>query len=115
MKKGVFKIAEQIDNYGFYGEIDLDCTLTGENRLYVNDMYKEWHAGIQFGISYFLEHCPTLSALDVRVNSIKSHEVDTTNNIIAFITIKALIMATEVSIKRDVYLDRKLKAFIYPK
>jgi hypothetical protein len=115
MEKGFFKIAEQIENYGFYGEIDLECTLSNENRLHVDDEFNEWLSGIQFGVSYFLEHSPEISTLDVRINYIKSHAIDTTNNLIAFITIKALVMATKCSIKRDVYLDRKLRAFVYPK
>ena len=118
IKRGVFKIAEQIDNHGFYGEIELDCTLTSDVwklKLDLDDLYERWRPGILFAGMYFIEHSTETIGLNIKVIKIRSNEVDTTNTVIAYLTLSALLFATGAVLTRNVFFDKAVKSFVFPK
>lgn len=118
MKKGVYKIAEQVNGYGFYAEIELECEITAklnEVELSIDEESHNWKTGVLFGCVYFLEHCLDCRGLHVNVKHLKEHAVDTTSTIVAYVTINALKEALGASLTREPDFDITLKSFVFPK
>jgi hypothetical protein len=118
MKTGIYRLAEQIGNYGFYGEIEIECSITDkyqELELNLDSEFERWRSSVLFGATYFLEHSMERVGLKVKVKNIKYHEVDTTSTILAYLTFKALLDATNLNLKSDVSFDKELKSFVFPK
>ncbi|OQP57071.1 hypothetical protein A3860_10920 [Niastella vici] len=118
MKTGIYKIAEQIGNYGFYGEIEIEVEITSRYQkveLEFDDELERWQSGVLFGATYFLEHCMSRIGLNIRVKEIKYNELDTSNTIVAYLTFKALVSATNLELKSDILFDKEFKAFVFPK
>jgi hypothetical protein len=117
MKKGSYKMAEQIDGYGFFGSITLECEVTGNTdviELTLSSDFEIWRPGIMFGAAYFIEHFPSAIGLSVNIIDIDYNEVETNNTIIAFITLNALLEATQLSATKQVLFEKSKKSFIFP-
>jgi len=118
MSKGRYRIAEQVQNYGIYGELGLICELTDDTDkidiILSNDLEK-WKPGILFGATYFLENVILDKGLSITLDEINFNEVDTNNTVIAFLTVHALIEATGIKIKTAPFFDIATMGFIFPK
>jgi hypothetical protein len=118
MKRAFYKIGEQIDNYGFYGELEFEYIITsdfGELEVNIDDIYKRWRPAILFGAMYFIEHYTENIGLVINVKNIDYNDVDTTSTVIAYLTVNALLTATGWALSRDIVFDRDKKSFIFPK
>ena len=116
MKLSYFKIAEQLDNFGFYGEVEIEFDVTSnynEVSVTLDKSFERWRPGILFGATYFLEHCIERTGLVVNVKNITYNEVDTTNTIIAYLIFNALLKESNVPQKGNINFDKKLKSFIF--
>lgn len=117
-KSSYFKIAEQVNNYGFYGEIEIEFILTQNYRelnLLLAEPFERWRPGILFGTTYFIEHCVEQIGIDINVKNIKFNEVDTTNTIIAYLTYNALLKENNLIQKGHINFDKQLKSFVFLK
>ncbi|MBN9296218.1 MAG: hypothetical protein J0I41_04355 [Filimonas sp.] len=119
MKTAFYKIAEQIGNSSFYGEVDLEFVITTnyeELVLSIDDAFALWHPGVLFGARYFLEHSFERIGLRINVKYIKFKEVDTTNTIIAYLVYNALLNATELNVQNSkIKFDENIRSFIFSK
>lgn len=115
MKTAHFKIAEQINNFGFYGEVEIEFRLTNNKELglILDERFERWHSGIFFGATYFLEHCMEQVGLIINVKNIEFNEVDTTSTIIAYLTYHALLKETQLTQKGEINFDKQSKSFIF--
>ncbi len=115
---GKYKIAEQVGNYGIYGEIKLSCEITNRHHkieISLSEEFEKWRSGILFGAEYYLEHCHMFKGLLIRINNIFFNAVDTNNTVIAYITVQALINATKINTRNNPFFDKNLVAFVFPK
>ncbi|WP_143075752.1 hypothetical protein [Parafilimonas terrae] len=111
-------MAEQIENYGFYGEVEIEFKITEyyrELQMQVDWPFERWRAGILFGATYFLEHSMQRIGLTLRVKNIEYHEVDTTNVIIAYLIYNALLKESDITQRQTIKFDKELKSFVFPK
>ena len=117
MKKGKYSLVEQIGNFGFYGEIELDCEINNKNEInvFVPDEFINWKVAINFGVIYFMENCIQLNGINVFIKDLSSHPIDTKSIIITYITIYAISNALNVNLKEMPVFDKKNKAFLFPK
>jgi hypothetical protein len=117
MKKGSFNFKKQIDGYGLYAEIDLECEMT-DTRNGVEITFEEkpayWKTAILFGCTYFLEHCEGHKGLLVTVKRIKWRAVDTTGGVVVYVTVNALKEALGTFLTREPEFNEDLKTFIVP-
>lgn len=119
MKQGSFKLSTQIDNYAFYGYIELTCIVkddfSRELNLLVPDEFKRWQNGVTFGAQYFLEHVIPSVGLTVEITNMDFHDVDSNNTIFAYVAFNALVNATHLPVKSEITFDKENKSFIFPK
>jgi hypothetical protein len=117
MNKGNFSLIEQVDNYGFYGEIELTCCFNEENKIniIIPEKYLKWYPGVYFGAAFFVENYNTIKGLNIEVLNLKTHDVDTKNVIISYITFYAICDAMRIQPKKEPKFSKDNKAFIFPK
>lgn len=117
MKNGSFKFMKQIDGYGLYAEINLECETTGtqnEFKITFEEELGQWKAAIVSGCTYFLEHCQDCKGLQVNIKRMKWRPVDTTSTVVAYVTVNALKEALGIALTREPKFDENLKSFIFP-
>lgn len=124
MAKGEYKIARQVGQRGFFGDVSLDADAT-ENEGEITVLFDEehanrWRGGARFGIDYILEHIPKRTyfprGIKIQVNRIVGHEVDTDSALIAFVTAHALLQALNVEHPKKLpNLDENRGEVVFPK
>jgi hypothetical protein len=118
MQTATYKIAEQIENYGFFGVVDLKFRITndyGKINASINAKFARWQPGILFGATYFLEHVMDMAGLDLEIINVEYNDVDTNNTIIAYLVFHALADRSEMPVKRKITFEKGLKSFIFPR
>ena len=124
MTAGNFELKEQSGNKGFFGRVSLQAEpqLNGEFQVEFDQQNAQrWQSAAQFGVDYFLEHIPKKklfpTGLRVFISEIDGHEVDTTNLVIAYVTVNALMRALQgqVTLKRQPTLDVAEGTIEFPK
>lgn len=116
METGIFKIAEQVDDCGFYGEILLQCALN-ENHLVQIEIpahHSKWERGIGLGVTYFVESMRKKMGITVRIMEIKYNDVDTKQILIAYITFFALCDAFSLTPTNAPFFSKETKSFNFP-
>jgi hypothetical protein len=113
-------IAEQIGDYGIYGEIEMLVAINNEsyqnlNLVPLEPEFKRWEPGIIFGAAFVIEHCKKRIGLDIKVTDIKFNDVDTTNVVIAYITYKAILSAIKLELSSSMFFDKHRILFELPK
>jgi hypothetical protein len=118
MIRTFFRMAEQIDDFGFYLEIEFEFKLSVEYSgvsIHIDNQYERWRPGILFGAMFFLEHSINKKGIEIKIINILYNEVDTTNTIVAFGVIEAIEKKTNLSLTKKPSFDRVSKVFIFPK
>lgn len=118
MAKAFYRLAEQFNRYGFFGEVNFEFELTENHNQIVLEMdetFKEWYAGIIFGTNYFIEHCPKKIGLSIRIISIDYNEVDTTNTIIAYLIYSALCEEIKLPQTGHITFEKDIQSFVFYK
>ena len=120
--RGRHKFAEHIGNWGSFAEVEVIVeSRTGGSvvidvpGLLSDPRCGDWHAGLQFGVHYALEHvaCPKRD-LSVRVSHLHTNPVDSSTLSVAFSTCFAVWDALGQSPKSLPYFDHAAKSFIFP-
>ncbi len=125
MKHGEYKLAIQSGNWGYFGKVVLRIETNGAAGGVKVDFDPQragdWQAGARFGIDYVLEHVSTKKLFPegatIHVDSIQGHPVDTTNVVIAYTAVNALIRALEIEFPESKMpnLDEKNGLVVFPK
>lgn len=116
MKTGIFKIAEQVDGYGFYGEILQQCALNENNlvQIEIPEHLSKWESGIALGVAYFVEIMRKRMGITVRIMEIRYNEIDTKHILISYITFFALCDAFLLTPTNAPCFSKETKSFNFP-
>lgn len=123
MGHGEDKLAMQIGQKGYYGQVTVEAQLVdGDGAVDVDfapTTSERWRSGAAFGIQYVLDHIAKRKLFPkggvVRVLQIAGHEVDTNNVVIAFVAAQALCKALGVQPTKCPVFDKDTGIFSFPK
>ena len=116
------KISKQSGARGYFAEVELDVE-NGAANGHVDVTFEEknsrWQSGALFGIDYALEHISKRqyfpNGITVHIKRIHGHDVDTTNTLIAFATVNALLKALNANPKNRPDLKFDEGVVVFPK
>jgi hypothetical protein len=126
MKRGEYKLADQVGEKGYFGKVALEIEMDDGSGAVSIDFdaanARDWQTGARFGIDYVLEHIPKKKLFPkgarIHVDSIQGHAVDTTSAVIAFAAANALLRALGLdavpSKTKRPNFDREKGLFVFP-
>jgi hypothetical protein len=122
MKEGDYRLAVQKGQKSYFAHVKLTVEHTDSYELKVDfdPLFAcNWQVSAQFGIEYAWEHAPTQSldfkGINVLVSGIEGYAVDTTSIVVAFVAMKALWKALDLSLEIIPVLDEEKGIFMIPK
>lgn len=121
MKKGNYKLAEQIGNKGYFASIGIEVVKSDDASniiKYHHFDFEKWSNSIEFGFDCFkqkfLRHYKSkLEGLTITITELEYQIVDTTPTIMTFVFIKALCEVFDLPKNIHPIFDNETGKFIF--